>query len=216
MSESASVCEVVVVGPADLTTTAVVDVLRGQGIDVSRSVEADRLADSASPGIAIVDVTTHENAMRMVTAALDSGWWVVVLSEDESVASAAAAVAYGAAAWLSTRVPVRELVDIVRRLRSGCQVMSDGDRAAWQERYERNVEEAEERVSRLDKLTDREFGVLRSLEKGLRAADIADINVVALTTVRTQIRSILQKLKVNSQDAAISMYRAALRARNDR
>jgi two-component system nitrate/nitrite response regulator NarL len=207
---------VVVVGPADLVTTAVVDALRVQGIDVTRADELFRLADPIPVGIAIVDVSGQDNAMRLVSAALDGGWQVVVLSEDGREPRVAAAVAHGAAAWLSTKAPVRQLSEVVHRLCAGCCVMTDEDRAAWERMNKRNLAEADQLVAVLDLLTDREFGVLRAMERGLRAADIADQNVVALTTVRTQIRSILQKLGVNSQESAIDLYRAALKARGDR
>lgn len=204
------------VGPADLATTAIVDALRGQGIDVAHEVGPFHLADAEPVGIAIVDVSGQQNAMRLVRAALDGGWQVVVLSEDGRAPRVAAAVAQGASAWLSTKVPVRQLTEVVRQLSAGYRVITDEDRATWERLHERNVAEAERLVAMLDRLTDREFSVLRALERGLRASDIADQNVVAITTVRTQIRSILQKLKVNSQEAAIELYRLALKARSDR
>lgn len=204
------------VGPADLATTAIVDALRGQGIDVSHEVGPFHLADAEPVGIAIVDVSGQQNAMRLVRAALDGGWQVVVLSEDGRAPRVAAAVAQGASAWLSTKVPVRQLTEVVRQLSAGYRVITDEDRATWERLHERNVAEAERLVAMLDRLTDREFSVLRALGRGLRASDIADQNVVAITTVRTQIRSILQKLKVNSQEAAIELYRLALKARSDR
>jgi DNA-binding NarL/FixJ family response regulator len=216
MQDSAAEGSVVIVGPADLATTAVVDALRVQGIGVRREAEPLRLVDSISVGIVIVDVSVQENAMRVISDALKAGWRVVVLSEDGRSARVAAALAQGAAAWLSTTMPVGQLVAMVRRLQAGCQVLADEDRVEWEQMHRQNLAEAEQLVAMLDRLTDREFAVLRALGRGLRAVDIADQNAVAITTVRTQIRSVLQKLKVNSQEAAIELYRAALKARSDR
>jgi DNA-binding NarL/FixJ family response regulator len=54
-------------------------------------------------------------------------------------------------------------------------------------------------------LTSREQRVLAGLVDGLSAEQIAEEHFVALTTVRSQIRSILQKLGVRSQLAAVAM-----------
>jgi two-component system nitrate/nitrite response regulator NarL len=53
-------------------------------------------------------------------------------------------------------------------------------------------------------LTCRERAVLRHMVEGLCAEQIAEHDFVAVTTVRSQIRSILSKLGVNSQLAAVA------------
>ena len=61
----------------------------------------------------------------------------------------------------------------------------------------------------LDWLTDRERVVLIHLMDGLSAEQIAELEFVGVCTVRSQIRSILQKLHVKSQLAAVAYaYRA--------
>jgi DNA-binding CsgD family transcriptional regulator len=50
----------------------------------------------------------------------------------------------------------------------------------------------------------RERDMLAALLDGLSAEEIADTQYVALTTVRSQIRAVLQKLGVRSQLAAIA------------
>jgi len=50
----------------------------------------------------------------------------------------------------------------------------------------------------------REREVLAALVDGLSAEEIAETHYVALTTVRSQIRSVLQKLGVRSQLAAVA------------
>lgn len=52
--------------------------------------------------------------------------------------------------------------------------------------------------------------MLEKLAQGYRAAAIAEEFVVSLTTVRSQIRSILSKLGVNSQLEAVAMIRERL------
>ena len=55
-----------------------------------------------------------------------------------------------------------------------------------------------------EQLTMRERDVLAALVDGLSAEEIAETQYVALTTVRSQIRAVLQKLGVRSQLAAVA------------
>ena len=56
-------------------------------------------------------------------------------------------------------------------------------------------------------LTEREQVVLAELIEGHRAEDIAKAGFVSISTVRSQIKAILQKLGVSSQLAAVAMAR---------
>jgi two-component system nitrate/nitrite response regulator NarL len=72
--------------------------------------------------------------------------------------------------------------------------------------------DAPRRGSRLDlfaKLTEREQVVLSELMEGNCAEDIAKAAIVSISTVRSQIKAILNKLGVNSQLAAVAMARRA-------
>ena len=57
----------------------------------------------------------------------------------------------------------------------------------------------------LERLTAREREVLQDLANGHLARDIADRSSVAISTVRSQIKSILGKLGVRSQIQAVAM-----------
>ena len=59
-------------------------------------------------------------------------------------------------------------------------------------------------LSPFERLTTRESPVLSALIDGLSGEEIAEAHFVALTTVRSQIRSLLQKLGVRSQLAAVA------------
>ncbi len=58
-------------------------------------------------------------------------------------------------------------------------------------------------------LTDREKVVLAELIEGHCAEEIANAAYVSISTVRSQIKAILQKLGVNSQLAAVAQARRA-------
>jgi two-component system, NarL family, nitrate/nitrite response regulator NarL len=66
-----------------------------------------------------------------------------------------------------------------------------------------------ERLELFGALTEREQGVLAELIEGHCAEDIAKAAFVSISTVRSQIKAILQKLGVGSQLAAVAMARRA-------
>ncbi len=70
-------------------------------------------------------------------------------------------------------------------------------------------ERRQERLELFSTLTEREQGVLAELIEGNCAEDIAKAAFVSISTVRTQIKAILQKLGVSSQLAAVAMARRA-------
>ena len=87
--------------------------------------------------------------------------------------------------------------------------LSPVERAAALIELRRRREEAECRLAPFEQLTGREQEVLAYLIEGVPADAIAQECVVSVATVRTQIRSVLQKLDVNSQLAAVAMARRA-------
>ena len=73
------------------------------------------------------------------------------------------------------------------------------------------MREGRERMRRLvASLTAREREVLELLYAGDTVAEIAEHFGVAQTTVRTQVKSILRKLEVGSQLAAVAAYDRSL------
>jgi DNA-binding NarL/FixJ family response regulator len=62
-------------------------------------------------------------------------------------------------------------------------------------------------LQQLGSLTRREVAILAQLMRGRAAADIARAHVVSEQTVRTQLKSILRKLEVDRQLAAVALAR---------
>lgn len=73
---------------------------------------------------------------------------------------------------------------------------------AWQEMRARHDDVAE----RLSRLTPREREVLRLMYAGSSVARIAEMFDVAPATVRSQVKSVLRKLDVNTQLAAVAAF----------
>jgi DNA-binding NarL/FixJ family response regulator len=89
----------------------------------------------------------------------------------------------------------------------GHPVLAAEARDNWLGIHRRASAAARQRRMKLGRLTSREHEVLELLARGERAGAIAEEAVVSLTTVRSQIRSILTKLEVNSQLEAVAVLR---------
>ena len=104
---------------------------------------------------------------------------------------------------VAKQAPLAEILAAVRRLATGQLAMPRRRReqliAAWREEQEQTAS-ARQRIARL---TPRERAVLDELADGRRIHDIATADVVSQATVRTQVKSILSKLEVRSQLAAV-------------
>jgi DNA-binding NarL/FixJ family response regulator len=112
----------------------------------------------------------------------------------------------GASAAVNADLPYADVVSMVdAALRAGPVARSDRQRALARLR-DRQAE-----AVRFARLTDHEAAVLASLIAGMPAALIADGRSVTLATVRSQIASILRKLEVSSQLAAIALAHRSCR-----
>jgi two-component system, NarL family, nitrate/nitrite response regulator NarL len=199
---------VLVVGPHDLVTTAVVAALRTHGLHTQEWGSGALPPAPHSGGLAVVSTPVRSG---VVERAVRSGWQVVAVVAPGDSRATAAAVAAGAAAVIPRSAPLDDLLHAVDELAAGRPGMSAQERTALLELHRSTQVLVEVRRRQLDALTDREFEVLQRLERGQRAADIARDAVVATSTVRTHIRSILEKLKVHSQHQAVEVYREVRR-----
>ena len=115
----------------------------------------------------------------------------------------ARAVEAGASSVLHKSASVKEVVEAVRQLYSGEQLLSleevfEALRLVDQERRK----DREARLS-FEKLTDRELEVLHALAEGLSDREIAERFHVGTATVRTHVTSILAKLRAASRLQAL-------------
>jgi DNA-binding NarL/FixJ family response regulator len=137
---------------------------------------------------------------RITRALREAGTPVIALSVGASAAALAVCVEQGAVGLLHTDLLSQELArQTARRLNTnggGSQNGHDDVRGPGQLPAPYNA---------LVHLTPSERRVLFHMMEGRSAADIATTLVVSLTTVRSHIRSILRKLNVNSQLAAVAL-----------
>lgn len=128
---------------------------------------------------------------------------VLVLGRRSDAALLARGVDRGAAAAVCTDAPVHDViarVDLLLR-----DPRSRADRTGAAARLRQHARDARLFAT----LTRREVDVLVEMLRGLPAVAIAEAHSVSLPTVRSHIASILSKLHVSSQLAAVALARRA-------
>ncbi len=148
-------------------------VLMDLQMPIMNGVEATRIICERVPGAAIVALTSFGDE-EMVDAAIQAG----------------------ASSYILKNVSAAELADIIRDAHRGHPTLSP---------------EATQALIRLSRqpdvqdfnLTEREFGVLNLLVKGLTNADIADALFISRSTVKKHVRGILSKLNCDNRTEAV-------------
>jgi DNA-binding NarL/FixJ family response regulator len=121
----------------------------------------------------------------------------------------ARAVADGAHGWVHKTESFEHLLHVVVAAAEGREVLSSAARAELIRLHQRDAARKKDLATRLDRLSVREREVLDRLAEGRQAVTIADEFGVSLATVRAHIRSVLTKLQVGSQLAAVALVNEA-------
>lgn len=159
------------------------------------------------PRIVLLDLDLGDmgDGVRLIGPLAKAGAMVVVVTASTDEGRWGQCVRFGARKVLSKGGPLNEIMSTVRRLNQGLPVMDVTERerllAAWH--HERREQEV--LLLRLERLTGREKQVLGHLMSGDSVRDISRMSVVSEATVRTQVKSILAKLEVSSQLAAVGL-----------
>jgi DNA-binding NarL/FixJ family response regulator len=206
---------VIVIDDHELFATSLVMALRGHGFE-ARQVPVARLPEylASPPGLVVLDLNLGRDSAGRWCSGVDlvrtlrgQGWKVLVVSGSVDTPGVAAAISEGAIGSVPKSSSFQTLLDTVVAAAAGEPVMSEADRARWLARHRGYQAQERELARRLGRLSGREREVLELLAEGHRAAEIADRFTVSLTTVRTQIRSVLSKLEVGSQLEAVALIR---------
>jgi DNA-binding NarL/FixJ family response regulator len=164
------------------------------------------LAGAWSPEVVLLDMFLGEGrkSTSLVPSLRAAGAAVVILTASEDRAVWAEALEAGAVGVLPKSVAFDELVASVHRAAAGQTLVSDGERAQLIGELARSRAADLERLAPFQRLSAREQEVLGGLIDGRAAKQIARDLGVSLPTVRTHIRSLFDKLGVNSQRAAVT------------
>ena len=131
---------------------------------------------------------------------------VVALVDDEAPRAVGEALWAGADAVASRTWSPHRLVDLVGRMRSGRPAVPDSLRQRLVGAYENELGPDRIKVARL---SVQERNLLSHLMEGHGVAEVAAMRTVSEATVRTQARTVMRKLEVSSQLAAVAVARRA-------
>lgn len=179
-------------------------------------------ASAHRPDVVLVDAdrpygSRLGHCVDLIPSLRSMGAQVLVLTSERRRTALAEYVEAGAAGWIRSTAPIDELDAALARVTRGQEIIGRTERVALLDHLRRERVQARHSCAVFEQLTDREALVLAALIDGLNAEEIAQEHVVALTTVRSQIRAILNKLGVRSQLAAVaaaSAHRDLLPRRN--
>jgi DNA-binding NarL/FixJ family response regulator len=191
-------------------------VLSVEGYDVRRVTVPDH---SGSPGALLsslvrmrprivlldLDLGGFGDGVRLISPLAKAGINVVVVTASPDRGRWGEAIRYGARTVLSKAQPLSGILATVRRINEGLPVLGHEEREDLLRAWHQQRSQVHELLARLSLLTARESQVLGRLMQGRTVHDIAALSVVSEATVRTQVKSILAKLEVSSQLAAVGL-----------
>lgn len=152
-----------------------------------------------------LDLGKFGEGERLIAPMARAGINVVVVTGSVDRARWGEAVRFGARKVLSKSRPLNDILGAVRRINQGLRVMTREEREELLQAWGKERSHLVDMRARMDQLTVRERQVLAHLMRGNTVREIAAEGVVSEATVRTQVKSILAKLEVSSQLAAVGM-----------
>lgn len=203
---------VLIVEDHSILTQSLALTLRVEGMEphVAPSLDAETVlaeADRLEADVVLLDLHLGhgQTSVPMIAPLVARGSRVLVLTGSVDEGLQGSALDAGATAIMLKGDSLEQLCQGINDVVTGHSMMRPAERDQLIEQGRRR-NEAEARV---DLLSSREREVLSALAEGQSAEAIAEGQFVALGTIRSQIRSILRKLGVNSQLAAVAEARRA-------
>jgi two-component system nitrate/nitrite response regulator NarL len=207
---------VVILDDHQLFAEAIDLALTGEGYDVHRVEVPDNptapvglvsAITNRRPSVVLLDLDLGRfgDGARLIESIVEAGAHVVVVTGSEDHARWGGALRSGARKVLSKAQPLHDIIATVRRITTGLPVLDREEREELIGEWTRSRDELSAAHERLGQLTHRESIVLGHLMKGRAVRHVAQLSAVSEATVRTQVKSILSKLEVSSQLAAVGM-----------
>jgi DNA-binding NarL/FixJ family response regulator len=208
--------QILIVEDHRLLAEALVLALRDAGMtaEISAAPTADAVlgaAEALRPDIVLLDLILDDagTGLSLVAPLRERDARVLILSGVTDPMLLAACVEAGAAGLISKAGTFDCLVEQVRRVIENGDVLSRSERELLLAELRRHRTRHDPRAERLARLTERERYVLGALMDGLSPQGIAADACVSTATVRSQVHSILGKLGVKSQLAAVALAHGA-------
>jgi two-component system nitrate/nitrite response regulator NarL len=152
-----------------------------------------------------LDLGRFGDGMNLIAPLARAHINVVVLTASEDIGRWGGCMRLGARKIVPKSGALQQALSTVRRLHQGLPVTSSDELEMLLSAWAEQRREHDELRRRLDMLTPRERQILGALIEGRTVRAISEQSVVSEATVRTQVKSILSKLEVSSQLAAVGM-----------
>lgn len=211
MGSTGPVGAVLILSRLLLVSQAVSAALRGRGIDaaaVEWAVGSHRAAQDLSESDVVVlfdDLEDRNSVVAAQARITESSAQFLVLTQRRAGPAWGAMLASGAAGVMSNESSLVEVHAALVLIREGRSPHTSTRRSRLIREWFRWLAEDDARRTRLSKLSLREREVLDLLSHGHPVNEIATNLTVSETTVRSHIKSILRKLDVGSQLAAVAV-----------
>lgn len=168
------------------------------------------VADHERPDVILVDLDLGDgragtDIIRPLSAA---GHRVVLFTGATEARELGDGLDAGASGIVRKTEPFHRLVISISDAASGRNLGRPAEREELIAASRRSRVDDDDREARLASLSRREREILDQLAQGSTAAQVASDSFVSLATVRSQIKSILRKLGVSSQLAAVAIARS--------
>jgi len=177
-------------------------------ITAGLALEAGQLCTSilrTRPSVVLLDLNlgSSANGRCVVRPLTEAGVAVVVVTGSAAPERWGECLRLGARTALPKSTPLDTIVATIRMIGEHRPVLARDQLDRLLLCYDREKSSVQLTRARLETLSRRECAVLAELMDGRQVREIARSNFVSEATVRTQVRSILAKLGVSSQLAAV-------------
>jgi len=208
---------VIMIEDHELLAQSLQTTLKAEQVEVVRvwSDNRDDLLEQAvanAPGLLLLDFDLGEQigvAFGLIEPLSRAGLDVVMLTGERNPLMLAQCLEEGAVGVINKSVSFDGLLKQIHIALGGGDLMTRHEREELLSQLRQHRAGRDEELKAFSELTVREGEVLGELMQGKSADTIADESVVSVATIRTQIRSILAKLGVNSQLAAVARAQQA-------
>jgi two-component system, NarL family, nitrate/nitrite response regulator NarL len=207
----------VVVAGSDLLAGALANAFQAYGFSIKHIALRESELEHAiewNPDLFIIDMRSHGlgSGTALIRSLRQAGLQVCVIDDARDEARLNAWMEVGTSALIDGREPIDEVFRTINRILRQSPLHHTSAGTLPSLALTRGPGKQQQQGSRLPNfadLTQRETSVLAELMEGHCAEEIANAAFVSISTVRSQIKAILQKLGVSSQLAAVALARRA-------
>jgi two-component system NarL family response regulator len=165
----------------------------GLAATLSRQRDFETATGGACQPVADVVIADYESGLRLIASGGTLGRRVIILTHSDSEAKICHALEQGARGYLLLGCSLQDLVDGLRSVYTGGTALGPLVATRIADRMKQQA------------LTPRESDILRYLMLGMSNKAIATKLTLAVGTVKTHVKSVLEKLNASSRTQAVSI-----------